>query len=271
MEFETRDKNGAGNPLASGLVIDLGPFHEDDTPARRTHLAKAVQRLRRESETFRPPYLMVDLATTADLGLQVDGEPYDELAAYKDRERPEWAPEGAMARVVLACSDIVNLHNISDERFGGMSVVKCNAAVPVYRWFQAVNLMLKYSGQQGRVVPFPLDQAAQEAADGAPAQPAVTTYQMMRVSLDEFAEYHKILDFGVQTQGPERGFDTSAKFSYEILSKRGITEMSSAQVDRAVTHVMLMGDSRLRGVIVLNALADDMDATDLLDHAIHLC
>jgi hypothetical protein len=187
-----------------------------------------------------------------------------------------------MLRMLIPASFVVDLGSISSDRVGGMSVVKCNAALPVYRWFLAANLLLEHHGELGRVVPFPMDQPAADADDEGIAQPAMTIFQFMRVTQTEHAEYKKLLDFAISTEGLERGFVTAARFSYEILRKRigqGSAPVGSApvalehaEVDRAITRVILKNPSSLDCVLFAGLDEDPSSDAELLKcHAVMRC
>ena len=231
-KFETKEKNN-DHPVAQGLLVDLLDF--DDIDEKQEQIKSSIREYQK-TRKFNPPYLLMDIATAENLELIVDG-----VEASVDEKN-----KNNMVKVLLSCHDIVDISNLNNEF--GMKIVKTNAAVPVYRWFQAANLLLKFANVHTRVVPFPIDQEN----DG-------TTYHMLRVLPDEFQEYQKILNYGVVVEGTYKGFETAAKFSYEILKKRGITELSEKAVDHTITHVMLKSDSFLYGILIQNSNNDDFE------------
>ena len=154
----------------------------------------------------------------------------------------------------MSAWDIVNMDHLSSS---SNSIVKCNAAVPVYRWFQAANLILKYRDVAGRIVPFPLDQEENQ-----------TVFHMLRVTPEEFAQYQNLLEFAGSQQSLERAFEISARFSYEILLKRGITELTAKQVDHTMTHVILQDGSKIHGVAIENASREDLVSENLRNNQV---
>lgn len=253
MKFESTEKNDKGAPLAYGELVDFGalPMEEDcveDLTVRQKELIKAIDKMKKSSN-FNPPYMVIDLAHQDDIGLLVEGEVYREDLDGKLLTAD--AKENPAVKILLPANQICDLSSISADNMGGMSVVKCNPAIPVYRWFQAANLMLKYCDQIGRVIPFPMDQE-----DGQ------TTYHMLRVDPREFMTYQKLLDFSVQQNGVEIGFNTAAKYSYEVLASRGYNELTAEQVDKFITHVML-GPAKMEGVLVLNGGRTEIDTEEM--------
>lgn len=253
MKFETLEKTAAGDALAYGEFIDFGAMEYDENctetvSARQRALLDAIQLLKKEGN-FNPPYIVMDLAALEHISLEVEGKAYEEEG---EKVLSEEAKANPALKLLMPANLICDLKSISADGLGGMSVVKCNPAVPVYRWFQAANLMLAFCDQKGRVIPFPLDQD-----DG------MTTYQMLRVNPREYVEYERVLDYSVKQRGVEEGFNLASKFSYEILSNRGIEKMTHEQVDKTLTHVMLHSNGRLRGVLLHNAGRDEIDCEEL--------
>lgn len=249
MKFFTDEKTPKGEPLALGQFIDFGTLEyvEDcleDLSPRQKKLIETIQILKDEGN-FNPPYVVLDLATIENISLNVDEKKYEESGGKKLTEEAQKNPA---LKLLMPANMICDLKSISADEMGGMSVVKCNPAVPVYRWFQCANLMLAYCDQKGRLVPFPLDQE-----DG------MTTYQMLRVDPREYVEYERVLQYSIGQRGLEEGFNLASKFSYEILSNRGIKNMTHEEVDNTLTHVMLQADAQLRGVLIHNAGRDELD------------
>lgn len=231
--FETIDKDTTERfPLCSGILVESGDIGE---------LIAAVRKRNVPVGTFPPPYIMLDLCLPKDIELKDGLKPTGE----------------EMLKIVLPCSFVVDLAAISNDQIMGMSVVKTNAAVPVYHWFNAANLLLNFLGQEGRVMPFPMDQ---EAGEG---QEAVTVYHMLRCSPFEYKEYAKLLQFGMSCEGIQKGFLSAARFSYEVIRKRGVTELTSKEVDRLISHVMLKSPSRIECVMSSNMRLEDIDKEEL--------
>lgn len=287
--FESEERDSAGGALAHGILADCSRAtsiaREDeggDVGELQNALVANALRRRRADKTlsvFPAPYLLMDLCDAKDIGLQPAGS------------QPTGPRPTGMLRMLIPASFIVELGTISSDRIGGMSVVKCNAALPVYRWFLAANLLLEHHGELGRVVPFPMDQPACDADDEGGAQPAMTIFQFLRVTQTEHAEYKKLLDFALSTEGLERGFATAARFSYEILRKRtsdnttpstpvGSTPVGSstrvalehAEVDRVITRVILKNPSSLDCVLFAGLDEDPSSDAELLKcHAVLRC
>jgi hypothetical protein len=303
--FESEERDSAGGALAHGILADCSRAtsiaREDeggDVGELQNALVANALRRRRADKTlsvFPAPYLLMDLCDAKDIGLQPAGsQPAGSQPTGPQPTGPQ--PTGpqptGMLRMLIPASFIVELGSISSDRIGGMSVVKCNAALPVYRWFLAANLLLEHHGELGRVVPFPMDQPACDADDEGDAQPAMTIFQFFRVTQTEHAEYKKLLDFALSTEGLERGFATAARFSYEILRKRtsdntttpstpvGSTPVGSttrvalehAEVDRVITRVILKNPSSLDCVLFAGLDEDPSSDAELLKcHAVMRC
>lgn len=244
MQFVSTEKNGAGEPLLRGLLVDFGalPLDEDDLEKRAPALLEALK-LKRQG-AFRPPFMIVDMAAPRDIHILVAGEPF------------QWPEGGALSplardnpalKLLVPADQVVDMRFITAAGFG-RSVVKCNPAFPVWHWFQAANLILKHSDQKGRVVPFPMDQ------DGGG-----TIYHMLRCDLREHLQYERILSHACATEGIEAGFRTAAKFSYEILAVRGVKELTRDQVDDTLSHVLLMEHPHMDGVLLHRAGRDELE------------
>lgn len=231
--FETKERDSSDkHPLCSGVLVESG--ETDDIIA-------AVRKRNIPVGSFPAPYLMLDLCMPKDI-------------EFTEGEQPKG---DEMLKLVMPCSFIADLVGVSNDSILGMSVVKCNAAVPVYHWFTAANLLLKFYGQQGRVMPFPMDQEANDE------QEAMTIYHMLRVTPHEYGEYTKLLAYGMSCEGIQKGFLTSARFSYEVLRKRGVTELTAKEVDGLITHVMLKSPSRLECVMAGSIRQEEVDKEEL--------
>ena len=222
--FESEEKNPEGNPLVTGALLDFADFDED-TEKFQLAMVKEMQKI----AGAKPPYMIVYLAMPEDIKLIMD---------------PPLGPakEGVfnpVLKLMLPASQIVDLSAISNP---GNSVVKTNPCLPIFRWFQAANLLLAHMGQKGRVIPFPLDQEEGE-----------TVFHMLRVTPQEFVKYDEILKFATTNQGVDEGFLTASRFSYEVLKMRGTKELTANMVDTSITHVMLNSNASMRGVMLYNA------------------
>jgi hypothetical protein len=264
VRFESEERNAAGGALCFGVMHDLTAVvratREDegaDVGAAQNELIAAAVRARRNRAPFPPPYLLLDVCDASLMPLRLFG------AAAP-------APEGMM-RILLPAAHVVDLGPIANDSIGGMSVVKCNAALPVYRWFLAANLQLEHRGELGRVMPFPLDQPAVTGEDGE-EQPAMTTFQFLRCTQEEHAVYRQLLDFAVLSEGLEKGFNTAARYSYEALRKRGVSQLTHEQVDRLLTRVLLKNPSELDCVMFAGLDEDrSADAELLKRHQVLRC
>lgn len=253
MDFESEEQAMHGGPLVKGKMIDFGliPTEEDcleDLDQRQKELVKQVDSLKKEGH-FSAPYMIIDMAHADDVVLNVNGEKYEEKSDGKTLV-PDALSNPSM-KILLPANSICDLSGIGSDKMGGMSVIKCNPSIPVYRWFQSANLQLAHCDQIGRVIPFPMEQE-----DGQ------MTYHMLRVDPREYMEYQKLLNFCVQEHGIENGFNASAKYAYEVLSTRGYKELTAAQVDKFVSHVMLT-KGEMNGVLILNAGRSELDTEEL--------
>lgn len=231
--FITKDKmeNSEDIPLASGVILNFDDFNEYDVEAKQSSILTALSR----AKLTERPCMILDLANVNDLGLIVDDKEYKQL-------------ENKIARIVLPISQIVDISNIKPP--AGSSTIRANGSIPTYRWFQAANLLLHDKDQFGRIIPFPLEQKNGDI-----------TYQAIRVSPDEFRKYQDVLKYAVEQDGLHQGFAVAAKFAYEILLERGYKELTFEQVGSCITDIIIMGKSKMNGVLILNS--EDTDFEDI--------
>lgn len=248
-QFSSEEKTEDGKPLLSGYLLDMNQWQTDDLEdTRPEQIKKAIREVSQKHKEFKEPYIILDLIERENIKL-FDNEGHEIPAEIEEGDK------GRILRVVVSAWSIVDLRNISNS---GNSIVKANAAIPVYRWFQAANLLLKYTDVVGRLIPFPLDQEKGE-----------TVYHMLRSTPAEFASYQQILEFATsQFNILERAFETSARFSYEVLKNRGITELTAKQVDSTLTHVILMRDSTIFGLALANSTDTDVTSPTLQTNSI---
>lgn len=247
---------------AMGAGGASGPLAGAESASKDTDAdADAEKKEEKEVSKFSPPYMVMDMALKKDVKIllrDADGNftrPWSDEAdcAAMEGGKANMVEEGndtrPLVKVLMPCLDIVDLTSIGTP-VAGLSVVKCNASVPNYRWFQAANLLLKHNDKPGRVIPFPLEQE-----DGS------MMYHMLRVGPEEFRAYQELLDYSVKQDGALKGFEISAKFAYEILSKRGVPfeKLTHEVVDKTMTHVHMMGDSRIRGVLLVNTSREELE------------
>mmetsp|Transcript_3917 Transcript_3917/g.9832 ORF Transcript_3917/g.9832 Transcript_3917/m.9832 type:complete len:300 (-) Transcript_3917:347-1246(-) len=276
--FESRHRavdhdDSSGDALMAGVVVDFlaaAPDDDDVDASEKRHLALAKGL---DAAGVRvQPFMAVDLAPVRDLDLLlVDGgddqqkkTPFAEVTGLLDRldRRAHGDSTGAggkarpvAARLVVPARQIVDIGALAPV--AGRSVVRCNPAFPVFRWFQAMNLLLRSEGKGGRVIPFPIESEAPNG--GAPSADPLRNvmYHVLRVSQAEFERYQELLAAAIAADGPELGFFHAGKFAYEVLLKRGLPEINEQVVGKYVTSVVLMGRPRMRGALVVNSAADD--------------
>lgn len=257
---------GDTGPLCAGRYIDFAVVSSEKETFPEEARQRLLRRALEEAGIKTRPCMVVDLAPMRALEVRFE----DTEEAYQ--ESPELAASAAppCARIVVAASDIVDIRNLKPPV--GRSIVRCNAAFPAYRWFQAMNLILHHEGKTGgRVVPFPLESTDGTNHDDTEAHGPNThiIYNALRVTMREFEAYQKVLALAVENDGAEKGFFHAAKFAYEILFKRGHKEINESVVANSVTTVVLMGKSVIRGVLVENSEADDFGGDLATSHFIH--
>lgn len=255
IQVESTEKNEKDKPLLLGMFLDFGQIRsegdscvEDVTP-RQKAVIRAVRSFSANNPTYKAPYMAVDLAARSDVGLLHRGQKMDPAAPLFPLSAA--AVSNPSVKVIVSAHDVVDVAHLASPT---QSVLKTNPAFPVYTWFQAANLILDIAGKAGRVIPFPLDQD-----DGS------VMFHALRVDPAEYKTYQEVLAYAVNTNGLKEGFDIAARLSYEILSKRGLTELTAKQVDHIITHVMLKSNAQIRGVILENAGRDEIDDEAMRD------
>lgn len=243
--FTTLEKiPGTEDPLITGLFVDLGAeLHKEEA------VIAAVKKFRDSSDdlkkTFKVPFMVMDLAAPDDV--KIEGAEYPPADADDSlvSEDYELNPN---VKVLVPAKQIVDISALRGGAMGGNMIVKCNQLFPAYRWFQAANLLLNHESLKTRVIPFPMD------------HDQGTTYHMLPVSPSEFELYQQMLEFGIQNEGLEKGFKTSAKFSYELIRNRGIKELTEEQVDRLLAHVWLGNNGgKAEGILFHRAARSDFE------------
>jgi hypothetical protein len=229
--FETRVKTDNGQSLASGLFVDFNEVVDKESLILRC--LKDLQ--------LHGPFIIMDLAPMRDLEANINGVDWSDSMETLEEKLDKKPP---CARIVLPVSQIIDLKNINPPI--GSSIIRCNASVPIYAWFQAANLLLMK--QPGRLIPFPMEQ---ENGD--------ITYQSMRVTQTEFLAYQDLLEHCVTQDGPEQGFMIAAKYAYQILLNRGITDLTYKQVGSMITDIVIMGNSVMRGLLIANSNTEDFE------------
>lgn len=246
--FNTVDKLGDENqtPLVSGIFVDLGAeLYKDEA------IIKAVRAFTNSNDdlkkTFRPPFLVMDLAAPEDV--PIEGEASYPPSDADDSLVSDDYELNPNVKLLVPAKQVVDISNIgAGTTLGANMRIKVNQMIPAYRWFQAANLLLQYEGLKTRVVPFPLD------------HDQGTTYHMLPVSPSEFQLSQELLDHSVNQLGLQKGFETAAKFTYELLGKRGITELNEQQVDKLLIHVMLGNNEGVcQGVLFHRAAKSDFE------------
>jgi hypothetical protein len=247
--FETKEKmsNSETVPLASGIIVDFAEFQEYDTEGKQNAVLTALSRLKLTQR----PCMIMELAPVADLGLQVDGKDYEPGPTGTQDENDVEKKLAPIARIVLPVDSIVDLTQLRPS--AGSSVVRANGAVPSYRWFQGANLLLQDKKEFGRIIPFPLEQDNGDI-----------TYQVLRVSPEEFKQYQQLLEHATKLDGIEQGFYIAAKYAYQCLLNRGHSELTYKAVGKFVTDIAIMRDSRMHGALILNSGGDDFEGIERL-------
>lgn len=239
----TKNHEGKDLPLASGKYIDFNDIDDDDiecTEKRQKMLLSALKAM----EIIERPMMAIDLAPLRELQIVIDGE------EWVDPEPDDTRPE--CARIVVPASQIVDIKFLRPKL--GNSIVRCNPAYPAYRWFQAINLLLHYQGQIGRVIPFPI-----QKIDKNNNRSDEFIYNILRATKREYMEYQKLLAEAVKNDGLEQGFFHASKYGYEVLFKRGFQKITEKVVGDHVTDVMLMGQPVINGVLLCGAKPDDFE------------
>lgn len=241
--LKTQNFDGDEIDLLSGIYVDFGEVDSDDVNAldlRQKSVVAAVRDLYKDESKVKP-MMVFDIAPMENLELLgPDGKKLENKNENKKKK--------GYAKILVPCSQIVDITNLKPK--AGESVVRCNPAFPHYRWFQAINAILSFENKtEGRVIPFPL----QVEHDGQEE----TIYHVMRVNKAEYEAYQRLLIHAVQSDGTEMGFYHAAKFSYEILSKRGCKEITKKEVGEAVTKITMFGKPVMKGVVINNASTEE--------------
>lgn len=259
-------------PLAAGRWLQLPRVGADDIVDHEERARLILQAMRDEGLTERP-CVALDLAALRDLGLVLkedgsvvgDGKVVKESFVDPDADLKDRPPA---AKLIVPAKQLVDLRFLTPP--AGRSVVRCNAAVPAYQWFRSMNLLLQQSGKtNGRVIPFPLETEVspeQRAKNGGQARE--TIYHVLRVGPAEFEGYQTLLKEAIDNDGIDQGFYHASKFAYEVLQARGYKKLDEAAVGDAVTNVILMGNSYLRGVLVGGWHADDFEDEVLANNGV---
>lgn len=243
--FTTLEKiPGTEEPLITGHFVDLGTeVYKDEA------IIGAIKKFRESDEEmkkkFKVPFMVMDLAAPGDVKLEGAEYPPEDADDSLVSEDYELNPN---VKLLIPASQIVDISTLKSGTMGGNMMVKCNQMLPAYRWFQAANLLLKHEDLKTRVVPFPMD------------HDQGTTYHMLPVSPSEFELYQQMLDFGVKNEGLEKGFKTSARFSYQLLGNRGIKELNEQQVDSLIAHVWVgQNGGKCQGILFHRAARSDFE------------
>jgi hypothetical protein len=226
----------SGTPLVTGPMIDLGTYESDNE--KQKALINTILHLKKIG--LREPFVAIDLSKPADIDIvDLEGNPvpWDETAGH--------ASDDYNGSVKLICSarDIVEYEMIKGVAIGH-AMVKVNEMLPIYMWFRAANLMLDwFDNKEVRVIPFPFLQT-----DGR------QVFHMLPVNVREYGLYQQVLEYGLSVEHPGKAFETSGKMSYEILSQRGIKQLTGAQVDQMLCHIMVgHNEGVIRGALVHRA------------------
>lgn len=218
MDFHTVEQNARGAPLMKGKFYRINPDTDDATDV----VIEAMQSFKKNDKNLGKqviPMILMDLAP-ADMIKILDSE--DQPITYPEHEA------NSLVRALVPASYIVDLKKVIGAHIGGNSIVKANQAFPVHIWFHAANMLMLFHQTNIRLMPFPIEQ-----------EEGGIVYQMLAVTMDEYKLYEEVLHYGIQAEGLVAGFATSSKFAYEVIKRRGIVNMSHAEVDQILTHVFL--------------------------------
>lgn len=236
-DLKSQDHAGNEIPLLEGVCIDyeeIDTEHIDAAEIRQNTTIKALKQIGLHSK----PMMAFDIAPPQALEMSYEGT---KMTFNEEKVR--------YAKVVVPCDQIVDITNLKPKM--GESAIRCNPAFPHYRWFQAINAILSYKNEtEGRVVPFPLKSEDEHGNEEM-------IYHAMRVNKAEYDAYQNLLIHSCQSDGTEMGFYHAAKFAYEILHKRGHTDLNSKTVGEAVTTITMMGKPQIKAVVVLNGTHED--------------
>ena len=252
---ESSEKNDKDKPLLVGMFLDFGQIRCDgencieDVSTRQKAVIDAVRRLSANNPAYKAPFMAIDLAARQDVGLLHKGEKMEPVAPIFPLSAA--ALSNPSVKVIVSANEVVDVGHLGSPT---QSVLKCNSAFPAYTWFQAANLILDTAGKAGRIIPFPLDQE-----DGS------VMFHALRVDPAEYKNYQEVLAYAVNTNGLKEGFEIAARLSYEILSKRGLSELTANQVDHIITHVMLKPYAQIRGLVLENAGREELDDAAMRD------
>lgn len=245
---ETRNTPDGKEPLMQGLYLDFGKI--EGLENKQNSLLRAVARLKeKDPHTFKPPYIVMDLAAPKDVVIRNQANVVIDYPNNTEHTSDTYGLNPVVKILVPACQVVDVSKMKTSKALGGHAIVKCNSVVPVYRWFQAANLLLHYmDDKEIRLVPFPI-----QTENGV-------VYHMLPVNPQEFTLYEDILQFGVMQQGVQAGFETSGKMSYEILGRRGVKRLTAEEVDHLLTHVMLGHNKNiLTGIMLHRAGKEDLE------------
>jgi hypothetical protein len=247
--LKSQDPEGNEIPLLEGSFIDYNEIDSDDLDALDVRQNTTIKALKDTGLTDKP-MMAFDIAPPNALKMSHEGK---ELTFKEEK--------GKYAKVIVPCSQIVDITNLKPKM--GESAIRCNPAFPQYRWFQAINAILSYQNNtEGRVVPFPLKTEDENGKEEM-------IYHAMRVNKVEYEAYQKLLIHSCQNDGTEMGFYHAAKFAYEILHKRGFTELTSKDVGDAVTKITMMGRPQIKAVVVYGATHEDFQGKIRTGHFVY--
>ena len=250
------DNEDGDEPLMEGLLLDFSDVNDDNFNAdliRQNSLLTAL----RDVGIKQRPCMCMDLTAPRNLGLIVNGTPYADPDAGK--EKP------AAAKVVVPARHVVDISSLNPA--AGESVIRCNPAYPAYRWFQAMNLILAYEAKTGgRVIPFPLQSERTDENGVRLGNIESTVYHALRVTKHEYMDYQRLLSETVKQDGVEVGFYHAAKFAYKVLFDRGATKIDDKVVGAHITNIIMMGKAKIKGVLLFHDQPDDWDEMDTRHH-----
>lgn len=235
-----------GQTLVYGSYIDYDERTGDDSECRM----RDVQR-RMNLMGLKPPFMAMDLSYIEQLGLKLDTDVEIVLDAATKKDRKP-------VRIVVSACDIADMIDFATL---GNSRVRVHRETPQYRWFHCINLQLQNIPSNTRVIPFPI-----ENTKPGPNGEKEVFFQVLPVTPAEYNLYEQVLHANLHSGGlavdPNEAFALTAKMSYEILSRRGLTELTHSQVDQFLIHVIISKQLSLRGVLIRNWEEDDFEESN---------
>ena len=224
-----------GDPLAYGAYLYFRELNDKTGDDGDEIMRILVNRLGHRELVA--PYIAMDLSYAEALNLAKDDGTLIVDADKKNRKA---------IKICMQAKDIADITHFATK---GNSRVYVHREVPVYRWFHAINIQLRDKNIALRAMPFPIENTMSETS-----HQGTIFYQILPVTVQEYNLYEQVLHANLHNGGnlvdPEEAFALTAKMSYQILSNRGIKEMTHEQVDSYLVHVLISKQSSMHGVFI---------------------